>query len=227
MPILSLLILILNSYGNSPSNKVATITDEAVVVRKGGKGGLIEIGFYRMPPATFTKLTGRETEGISPLKDERSIDKLLEDDRSLEKFFQRAGIPFDIEGAGLSYSGSQIVVSQTPINHDKILNLLRKYNEVKSSASEDKITDLLLRYEKVTLGITQKQLRDIMGQPVDVRKFSEPKLKNGTLQLIRSTWWYVAQRLQEHGSQNDQDWKYIRFSIDKSGIVYSKTKDNF
>ena len=127
---------------------------DAVVLRpRQGPGIGLETAFYPISRSTMIRLTGiHEDDGLAadpaipdpfalteePTKQERS-----DTERALKSFLQRAGVPFDgVDGANLALADGQLIVTQTPRNHEKVRQLLRRYREIKQVEIEARFIEV-------------------------------------------------------------------------------------
>lgn len=61
---------------------------------------------------------------------------------SLRNFFQSAGVNFDLPGTSLAYDETQLIVTQTDSNLQRMRNLLRNYNDEKQVEIEAKFLEV-------------------------------------------------------------------------------------
>ena len=72
-----------------------------------------------------------------------SIDSSANDDTdALKKFFQSAGVNFDLPGVDLAFDGEQLIVTQTSRNLERMRVILRNYNEIKQVEIEAKFLEV-------------------------------------------------------------------------------------
>ena len=127
---------------------------DAVVIRpRQGPGIGLETAFYPISRSTLIRLTGiRQAEELaSPeslrdpfaMPEQKPPDERGEVERALKSFLQRAGISFNgIEGADLALADGQLIVTQTPRNHEKVRQLLRRYREIKQVEIEARFLEV-------------------------------------------------------------------------------------
>ena len=64
------------------------------------------------------------------------------EESALRSFFEKAGIGFNLVGAGLAFDGSKIIISNTKNNISKIRSILSEYNEINQVAIEAKFLEV-------------------------------------------------------------------------------------
>lgn len=89
--------------------------------------------FFSISRGTMLRMTGFD-ERLEEGKEQQGTTQ-MENELALRNFFERAGIPFDTEsgaplGTNFAFDGSQIIVTQTPENLEKISNVLAHYKEI-------------------------------------------------------------------------------------------------
>ncbi|MEX0331317.1 MAG: type II secretion system protein GspD [Puniceicoccaceae bacterium] len=128
-------------------------TDAVVLRPRQGPGMGLETEFYPISRSTMIRLTGfSEDRNISAetlipdpfaVAKEPMPDKRGETERALKGFLQRAGVPFDgVDGASLALADGQLIVTQTPRNHEKVRQLLRRYREIKQVEIEARFIEV-------------------------------------------------------------------------------------
>jgi general secretion pathway protein D len=130
---------------------------DAVVLRPHvGAGRGLETAFYPLGRSTLIRLTGSasvatEEPPAQAFEDPfapRADPAVVADERGaaearLKAFLQRAGVAFDaIEGADLALADGQLIVTQTPRNHEKIRRLLQRYREIKQVEIEARFMEV-------------------------------------------------------------------------------------
>lgn len=128
------------------------LQQDAIVVRPSrGPGFGLETEFYPISRSTLIRLTGihESTTLGNPMEDpfaeplDSEVGGPGEVEQSLKGFLQRAGIFFDgIEGATLALADGQLIVTQTPRNHQKLEQLLRRYRKVKQVEIEARFLEV-------------------------------------------------------------------------------------
>jgi general secretion pathway protein D len=61
---------------------------------------------------------------------------------ALQNFFQSAGVNFELQGASLAFDGTDLIVTQTRRNLERMRIILRRYNEVKQVEIEAKFLEV-------------------------------------------------------------------------------------
>ena len=128
--------------------------EDAVVIRpRQGSGFGLETDFYPVSRSTLIRLTGIGDTEKAPLagllpdpfapEDAPATSGRGDSERALKAFLQRAGIGFDgVEGADLALADGQLIVTQTPRNHAKLRQLLRRYREVRQVEIEARFIEV-------------------------------------------------------------------------------------
>ena len=75
---------------------------------------------------------------------------------------------------------------------------------------------------KIKPGITVNEVINVMGKPNEIRDLYESISKNS--KKIGFTYWYLIQRIQDSGSQNDKNEKLVRVSFNLKGEVIGVDK---
>lgn len=131
------------------------IDQDTVVVRPGEGSGTqsLETEFFPISRSTVVRLTGQFDSGddstptdifASDRATTRSFEPTQRDTESaLKSFFQRAGVNFEnVPEATLAYDGSQLIVTQTPRNLNRMANILRRYKDSKQVEIETKFLEV-------------------------------------------------------------------------------------
>lgn len=135
------------------------IQDDAVLVQPGGgPGDELETRFFPISRATVIRLTGGGTEtsgggggGGNPFATGADAfgggggggSSQIDTEGKLKSFFQRAGVGFDnVPNSTLAFDGSQLIVTQTIRNLDKMQVILRRYDETKQVEIESKFLEV-------------------------------------------------------------------------------------
>ena len=72
-------------------------------------------------------------------------------------------------------------------------------------------------YKKIKLGMEINDIKDILGEPDEIKDLYEPRIKTG--KIIGFTYWYLIQRMKNIGSQNERNEKLVRISFNLNGEV--------
>lgn len=127
------------------------VQNEVVVVRPGEVGGFLETEFFPLSRATVIRLTGvGESAGgaapvdpFAPAAAAPAGPSASDTEAALLSFFQKAGVPFEsTAGASLAFDGTQLIVTQTPKNLEKMRNILRRYDQPKQVEIEAKFLEV-------------------------------------------------------------------------------------
>ncbi len=122
---------------------------DTVVVRPGGEQAALETRFFPVARSAVLRMTGRGsasdlTHGsesaaggnIGPAKTEG-------EGRTIRNFLQLAGVSFDgAPGSTLAFDGSQLIVTQTQPNLERICNILNRYRDVRQVEIEAKFMEV-------------------------------------------------------------------------------------
>lgn len=106
--------------------------------------------FFPISRATIIRLIGIREGGSGSVSSTdpfaepvASVDTSASDDtEALKKFFQSAGVNFDLQGVDLAFDGEQLIVTQTSRNLERMRVILRNYNEVKQVEIEAKFLEV-------------------------------------------------------------------------------------
>lgn len=131
------------------------IDRDAVIVRGGDGPGTeaLETEFFPISRSTVIRLTSQAEHHSSATTANTSYPEtttsnavarsLQSTESALKGFFQRAGVNFDnIPGATLAYDGSQIILTQTPRNLNRMDNILSRYREPKQVEIEARFIEV-------------------------------------------------------------------------------------
>lgn len=126
---------------------------DAVVVRPGGEQSLLPTQFFPVSRSTVLRMTGKAAAGQSrggssadPLAGgssggEGSSSSSEGEGQGIKNFLQLAGVIFD-SGSALAFDGSQLIVTQTPRNMERIRNILARYSDVRQVEIEAKFMEV-------------------------------------------------------------------------------------
>lgn len=125
-------------------------SQDAVVLRlaEGPGGEPLETAFFPLSRAAVVRLTGMDnrfekTGPGTPLESTRLVQpSTLEEEVALRGFFQRAGIPFDIPRCTLAFDGSELFVTHTPRQLERLRRLLERYEKTYQVEIEAKFMEV-------------------------------------------------------------------------------------
>jgi general secretion pathway protein D len=125
---------------------------DAVVVRPSGGTVALETQFFPVSRATVLRLTGRGSPGAAaagvadPLAGGGAAapgPQVEREGLAIRNFLQLAGVGFDaVPGSTLAFDGSQLIVTQTPRQLERIRNILRRYRESRQVEIEAKFMEV-------------------------------------------------------------------------------------
>lgn len=127
------------------------VKNGAVVVQRGGGDGSLETEFFPISRATVIRMTGvREDSGggdsaspFAPAGGGGGGNAKQDEEEEIKSFFERAGVSFaGTPGANLAYDGTQIIVTQTPRNLERLARIMRRYDETKQVEIEAKFMEI-------------------------------------------------------------------------------------
>lgn len=105
--------------------------------------------FFPITRATLVRLIGARQSVRHQQGDGNGeyLSEQMQEELELKYFFQRAGIPFDAdhdgpEGADFAFDGTQMIVTQTQRNLEKIQNVLERYKNVYQVEIESKFMEV-------------------------------------------------------------------------------------
>ena len=127
------------------------IEADAVVVLPGGEHSALETNFFPIARSTVLRLTGKNpnpgtrstndplTGGIAV----NSSGAQAGDGQAIRNFLQLAGVDFDgVPGASLAFDGSQLIVTHTPHNLQRVRNILNHYRDLRQVQIEAKFMEV-------------------------------------------------------------------------------------
>lgn len=123
---------------------------DAVIVRPRGEPGALETQFFPVSRSTVLRLTGKGAAagpaGADPLVGGATAAPTTSVDgegRAIRNFLQLAGVSFDgVPGSTLAFDGSQLIATQTPLNLERIRNILSRYSGVRQVEIEAKFMEV-------------------------------------------------------------------------------------
>jgi len=145
MSLRRVLELIMNSVGYR-----FEVLADAVIVRPGGGKADLDMDFFPVSSSTVLRLTGgRRAVSASagdPLAGRRQNSEKTatgSDGAEIKNFLQLAGVDFDSEpGCTMAFDGSQLIVTQTRRNLERIRNILIRYSEVRQVEIEARFMEV-------------------------------------------------------------------------------------
>lgn len=114
------------------------------------------------------------------------------------------------------------LVSSMPVWGDTRTINTREIEKYPFHANPDREAKIKNGYGHIIIGITPEQVKEILGEPDEVRYLYEPRIKMG--KKIGYTHWFVIRRLVKSGSVNDRDESLVRVSFnfeDKVTAIHS------
>ncbi len=133
------------------------VDQDAVVVSRGDSSGgnaSLVTEFFPVSRATVIRLTGFRSDQasmaaapIDPFSPQPVVQvqgpTVNEEEEALKSFFERAGVPFNtVSGATLAFDGTQLIVTQTTRNLERLRNILRRYDQTKQVEIEAKFLEV-------------------------------------------------------------------------------------
>ncbi len=128
------------------------VKNDAVIVTKGSGDLTMETEFFPISRGVVIRLTGFEEGGsggggaadpFAPAAAAPSGPSSGDTEAALKSFFQRAGIDFEgTPGSSLAFDGTQLIVTQTARNLEKMRNILRRYDQPKQVEIEAKFMEV-------------------------------------------------------------------------------------
>ncbi|MBX3735624.1 MAG: type II secretory pathway, component PulD [Candidatus Didemnitutus sp.] len=127
---------------------------DAVIVRSGGEQTTLDTQFFPVSRSTVLRMTGRGGEvngggGSDPLAGgaktaaTSSSSNVEGEGQSIRNFLQLAGVSFEgTPGSTLAFDGSQLIVTQTGRNLERIRNILARYSDVRQVEIEAKFMEV-------------------------------------------------------------------------------------
>ena len=128
---------------------------DAVVVRPGGEQSAFGTQFFPVSRSTVLRMTGKAASSRSapaagaadPLATggagAAGGSSVEGEGQAIKSFLQLAGVSFDeAKGSTLAFDGSQLIVTQSPRNMERIRNILARYNDVRQVEIEAKFMEV-------------------------------------------------------------------------------------
>ncbi|MFZ5494102.1 MAG: type II secretion system protein GspD [Verrucomicrobiota bacterium] len=108
---------------------------DAVVVRAAGDQAALDTQFFAVSRSTVLRMTGRPA---AP-----GADDAGNEGQAIRTFLQLAGVSFEgVPGSTLAFDGSQLIVTQSPRNLERIRNILARYHDVRQVEIEAKFMEV-------------------------------------------------------------------------------------
>lgn len=132
------------------------IRSDVVVVRPADEAPDVETRFFPVSRATVLRMTGRSTTtdqsrasgdlltgAPGPGSPASAMAPVESESRALRTFLQQAGVDFDrTAGSSFAFDGSQLVITQTPRNLERLGELLQRYRNVRQVQIEAKFMEV-------------------------------------------------------------------------------------
>jgi len=128
---------------------------DAVIVRSGGEQTTLDTQFFPVSRSTVLRMTGRGGEvngggeagnpaaGGAKVGGAASATNVEGEGQSIRNFLQLAGVSFEgTPGSTLAFDGSQLIVTQTGRNLERIRNILARYSDVRQVEIEAKFMEV-------------------------------------------------------------------------------------
>ncbi|MBA4138557.1 MAG: type II secretory pathway, component PulD [Opitutus sp.] len=129
---------------------------DAIVVRPGGEKSALDTQFFPVSRSTVLRMTGRGAQGSggngnSGIGDPGAGGALTAaapqsiegEGQAIRNFLQLAGVSFEnTAGSTLAFDGSQLIVTQTGRNLERIRNILARYSDVRQVEIEAKFMEV-------------------------------------------------------------------------------------
>lgn len=128
---------------------------DAVIVRSGGEQTTLDTQFFPVSRSTVLRMTGRGGEvngggeagnaaaGGAKVGGAASSTNVEGEGQSIRNFLQLAGVSFEgTPGSTLAFDGSQLIVTQTGRNLERIRNILARYSDVRQVEIEAKFMEV-------------------------------------------------------------------------------------
>lgn len=113
---------------------------DAVVVRAAGDQATLDTQFYPVSRSTVLRMTGKAAGATLAAPAAGATEG---EGQAIRTFLQLAGVSFEgVTGSTLAFDGSQLIVTQTPRNLERIRNILARYNDVRQVEIEAKFMEV-------------------------------------------------------------------------------------
>ena len=115
---------------------------DAVVLRPGGEQAALDTQFFPVSRSTVLRMTGKLATSASPPA-AAPVAGPENDGPAIRGFLQLAGVNFDgVPGSTLAFDGSQLIVTQSRRNLERLRNILARYNDVRQVEIEAKFMEV-------------------------------------------------------------------------------------
>lgn len=128
------------------------VTEDAIVVSPGtaDAGIFMETEFFPISRSAVIRITGGGSSGESAVSNDPFADPVSTsggsgdgEESKIRDFFERAGVKFEgVPGAALAYEGTELIITQTTKNLERVRTILRRYNETKQVEVEAKFLEV-------------------------------------------------------------------------------------
>lgn len=124
------------------------VRNDVVEIRRGTEETFLETEFFPISRGNVIRLSGgqeeRRTGPADPFAPATGAGPSAGDTESaIRSFFQRAGVDFEqTPGSSLAFDGTQLIVTQTPRNLERMRNILRRYDQPKQVEIEAKFLEV-------------------------------------------------------------------------------------
>lgn len=122
---------------------------DAVVIRPGGELTSLDTQFFPVSRSTVLRMTGRGSQGSGSdpqaggAAGGAAAQTIESEGKLIQNFLQLAGVSFEgVDGSTLAFDGSQLIVTQTGRNLERIRNILARYSEVRQVEIEAKFMEV-------------------------------------------------------------------------------------
>jgi general secretion pathway protein D len=122
-----------------------------VEVRKDAGDGLLDTQFFQLTQAAVYKMTGQSLNITAPggaagspfsgAGGAAGPSDGNPQEAAIKSFLTRSGVPFE-PPATLSFDGTQLIVTQSPKNLDRVKNIIRRYSDIKQVHIEAKFIEV-------------------------------------------------------------------------------------
>ena len=121
---------------------------DAVIIRPGGEQSALTTQFFAIARSTVLRMIGQNRASGGPRVGPLALPvgnelTMVGEGQAIRDFLQLAGVIFEgVVGSTLAFDGSQLIVTQTPRNLERIQNILTRYNEVRQVEIEAKFLEV-------------------------------------------------------------------------------------